>query len=158
MAVRGRKPDPPKLKALKANAARTAGSGPFSTIREAGEPEKPDFVALSPDASRIWDRLVSLLSDRSILSRADEGILACYCLAWCEIAHCTRTLAVEGHTVKNEATGAVKAHPLLGVRSGAETRLSRFASMLGLSPADRGRVTTLEDVADNQDPADKYFA
>jgi len=158
MATRGRKPDPPKLRVLKANAARTVGAGPFASIRSAGEPEKPDFVSNNADASLIWDRLVSLLSDKNILSQADEGVLACYCLAWAEVAECTRALAREGYTVMNEMTGATKAHPLLGVRSGAETRLGRFASMLGLSPSDRGRVTTLEDVARDDDPANRYLS
>lgn len=158
MAKRGRKPDPPQLRVLKANAAKAGGAGPFAGIRTAGEPEKPDFVAGNPEASALWDRLVSLLSDKKILSQADEGILACYCLAWAEVAHCTRVLASEGYMVSNDATGAVKAHPLLGVRSGAQTRLSKFASMLGLSPVDRGRITTLEDVTARDDAAERFFS
>jgi phage terminase small subunit len=35
----------------------------------AGAPEKPDW--LDPVASELWDRLISILADRRVLSRTD---------------------------------------------------------------------------------------
>jgi len=143
---RGRKPDPPELRVLKANFSRTAASGPFAELRDAGEPPKPTAIADCEIASAEWDRLVALLSDRAILSPADAGVLTAYCSAYSTVIRCREELNKSPLTVLS-AGGSLKPNPLLGVLSGAERSLVSFASTLGLSPTDRGRVTTLHDVS-----------
>lgn len=144
---RGRKPDPPELRVLKANAARTAAAGPFAEFRDAGEPPMPKAIADCEIASAEWTRLVSMLSSKAILSPADAGVLTAYCSAYSTVVRCRQELNKSPLTSFNEKSGAVKAHPLLGVLSGAERSLVSFASELGLSPTARGRVTTIQDVS-----------
>jgi P27 family predicted phage terminase small subunit len=143
MAKRGRKPDPPKLRILKANAGRDAG--PFAAVRAGGEPPKPETIAADPIASAIWDRTASLLNDRRVLSPADEGVLVAYCSAFATVVRVREALLGRDLVVTNFKTGAVKAHPLLGVLSGAERSLHSFAGTLGLTPTDRGRVEVIGD-------------
>lgn len=153
---RGRKPAPPKLRVLKANEGRE--SGPFAGLRAAGAPAKPETIADDPVASAIWDRTASLLQDRSILSPADEGILVSYCSVYAQLIEVRAALRGQPLTVVNEESGAMKAHPLLGVKSGLERSLYTFASALGLTPTDRGRVTTIEDVSGGQTPLERLNA
>lgn len=142
---RGRKPDPPELKILKMNASRTVASGPFADLRDAGQPPKPEAIKGCEIASAEWDRLLSLLSERAILSPADLGVLTAYCSAYSTVVRCREELNKSPLTVLS-AGGSLKPHPLLGVLSGAERSLVSFASELGLSPTARGRVTTISDV------------
>ncbi|APW60472.1 P27 family phage terminase small subunit [Paludisphaera borealis] len=154
MAKRGRRPDPPELRIAKQNAGKTYG--PFATIREAGEPDKPETISSDPYASEIWDRLVAMLTDRKILSPADQGIMVAYCSAYSTVVRCRKLLQpkVDPKTgaihdpfvVFNEITGATKANGLLGTLSGAERSLASFASSLGLTPVDRGRAAVIEDL------------
>lgn len=153
---RGRKPAPPKLRVLKANEGRE--SGPFAGLRAAGAPAKPETIADDPVASREWDRVVDLLTDRSVLSPADLGILVSYCSAYSRVVQVRAELLHQPLTVVNEESGVIKAHPLLGVLSGAERSLYTFASALGLTPTDRGRVTTIEDVSGGQTPLERLNA
>ena len=146
MAKAGRKPDPPALRVLKLNAARTAAAGPFAELRDAGEPPKPQAIADCEIASAEWDRLVSLLSERAILSPADLGVLVAYCSAFSTVVRCREELNKSPLTTLS-AGGSLKPHPLIGVLSGAERSLVSFASELGLSPTARGRVTTVHDVS-----------
>lgn len=157
MAKRGRKTETAEEKAAKENARRLAEAGPFATIRGSGRPVKPDSITGCPIASAEWDRLVELLDDRAILAPSDSGVLAAYCSAFSTLVRCRQELNTAGLTSENKRTGAVKAHPLLGVLSGAERSLVSFASELGLSPTARGRVTMVEDLQKTDD-LDEFLA
>lgn len=154
---RGRKPDPPAIRAAKENERRTVAAGPFAELRVAGQPDKPDWIASCSIASAEWDRLIDLLEDRRILSPTDAGVLAAYCSAYSTVARCREELNKSGLTTTNTRSGNVKANALLGVLSGAERSLVSFASELGLSPTARGRVTTVQDV-DQGDELDEFLA
>ncbi len=146
MAKRGRRPDPPELKVLKANAKAVA-VGPWAAIREAGGPEKPETVADDKVASRLWDDLTGTLSDRRILASSDVCILTCLCTAYSRMVNARRIIQQEGFTITNAESGATKAHPMLGVESGAAREVASYCASLGLTPSDRARITTIQDVS-----------
>lgn len=126
-------------------AAPGVDVGPFAVIREGGEPPKPRPIAIDEVASAEWDRCVSLLMDRAILSPADAGILAAYCSAYSTWHRIRLRLDGLDPVVVNEKSGAIKAHPLFGVLSGAESSMARYAAALGMTPTDRGRVEAVDD-------------
>jgi P27 family predicted phage terminase small subunit len=146
VAKRGRKPDPPALRVAKENDARTVLPGPFALLRDGGAPEKPEVIAMDEVASAEWDRLVELLDGRSILSPADLALMTAYCSAWSTMIRCRQELQGQPLTVSNERTGALKAHSLLGTLSGAQSDVVKFAAELGLTPGERGRITTMSDL------------
>lgn len=167
MAQRGRKPDPPALKVLKANQARTIAAGPFAGLRQGGAPDKPETIASDEVASAEWDRLCSMLEDRRILSPADLGILLAYCSAFSTVVRCREILrpkkdpetgkVVDPYLLENEVSGVTKIHPAVGALSGAERSLVSFASELGITPTARGRVTTVEDVDKPESKLSRYI-
>jgi len=130
MAKRGRKPNPPVL-----------------TPDQAGKPTKPATIRQDAHASKLWDFLTKTLAEQEILAPTDGPILTALCSAYSRLIRVREVLAKEGLVVKNEKNGAVKAHPLLGVESGAAGEVHRYASELGLSPTARARVQRIETVA-----------
>ena len=107
MAKRGRKPTPIPLKVARINAE--SAPGPFAFVRQAGSPHRPETISSDPIASEIWDRMVGMLTDRKILSPADEGILISFCSAYSTVVRCRNLLKP---TVDPE-TGKVR-EPILG--------------------------------------------
>jgi len=117
----------------------------------------PETIASDPIAASEWSRLVDMLEDRRTLSPADAGVLAAYCSAWSTLVRCREELAKGGLTTTNVKTGAIKAHALCGVLSGAERSLVSFASELGLSPTSRSRTSQVP-APDEVDPLDEFLA
>lgn len=150
--ARGRKPQPPALKVVSENAQRKVIPGPFAQLREAGSPPKPEAIALDEVANAEWERLATLLPTQ--LSPADLALLTAYCTAWALVVRCLDELRGKPMTVENSKNGGVKTHPLYGTLSSARTDLVRFATELGLTPSERGRVTMLEDLT-NSPPTSK---
>jgi len=147
VAKRGRKPDPPALKLAKLNEG--ADAGPFAAVRRGGEPAKPTTVASDPIANDLWDELTAVLADQRTLAPTDVCILTALCSAYSRLVKAREVLAKEGLTVTTASTGAVKAHPLVGVESGAAREIASYCSELGLSPTARGRVKTIEDLEED---------
>ncbi|WP_165073307.1 phage terminase small subunit P27 family [Paludisphaera rhizosphaerae] len=148
MPARGRKP----------KRKTGASNRPFSGVDAVGAPPKPAIIADDVDASGEWDRVCQLLTDNQVLSPADLGILVAYCSAYSTVARCRRELAFEPMLVHNSKTGAIKTHPLYNTLSAAEGALARYAGVLGLTPADRGRVEALDNSDAEASKLDKLNA
>ena len=73
-----------------------------------GIPDKPDW--LDPIASEEWDRLVAILTERRVLSRADGMALALLCSTYGSWRTAVSELAKAGPTTET-ATGAPKQSP-----------------------------------------------
>ena len=131
MAARGRKPQPPQL------PPELGG----------GAPDKPQTIAQDPVASALWDDLVNDLAAARVIAPSDAPILAALCSAYSRFCKAREILAASEWVSVNERTGAVKAHPLLGVEAGAAGEIKTYASELGLSPTARARIQKVEDNA-----------
>lgn len=134
MASRGRKPALLKL----------------PTSQGGGKPTKPKTIRDDEVASKLWDALVKDLVAASILAPSDGPVLAALCSAFSRFVRCREILATEDWVIVNDSTGAVKAHPLLGVEAGAANEINRYASELGLSPTARARITRVADESKEQ--------
>jgi len=149
MAKRGRKPAPPKLRLAKLNAG--AEPGLFAETRQAGQPPKPETVKSDAIASRLWDELVAMLDGQRTLAPTDVCILTSLCSAYSRLVQARKVIAKEGLTVTNIVSGGTKAHPLLGVESGAAREVATYCSELGLTPTARGRIKTIDDIEEEDD-------
>lgn len=103
-----------------------------------GAPEPPDWLA--GEARAAWDRLVPMLMERGVLTRADASALACLSIAWGRLAEAEAVIAREGLTVTT-ITGGVKQHPAVQISAAAWGQVVRGCALFGLDPADRSSVT-----------------
>jgi P27 family predicted phage terminase small subunit len=131
MAQRGRKPNPV-----------TAPLNP----EQCGAPIKPDTIKDDPIALRLWDYLCLTLSAQRTLSPTNGPILLALCSAYSRMIQIRDILKVESFVVRNDKTGATRAHPLLATEAGAAAEVAKYSAMLGLTPTSRHRIGHLESV------------
>lgn len=98
---------------------------------------------LSKDGKAEWRRVVPILVERRILTRADLGSLENYCVAIGQVREMERHLQGHGHVV--EVEGVMKRNPAVGIQSDAMTRARLLAAELGLTPVSRSRPAIRED-------------
>jgi P27 family predicted phage terminase small subunit len=107
---------------------------------------------LSKDAAAEWRRVVPILVERRILTRADLGSLENYCTATGQVREMERHLQEFGHVV--DVDGVMKRNPAVGIQSDAMTRARLLAAELGLTPVSRSRPAIREAGDDADDPLD----
>lgn len=95
---------------------------------------------LTKGAKAEWARVVTLLDAAKLLTEADRTSLALYCTAVDRAQRAERQVEREGMTLKNPTTGAIHAHPLLGVAKEARAQALRYGCEFGLTPASRGKM------------------
>lgn len=139
MAVGGRKPTPPHLKAMNGNPGRR----PIPENEPdfvPGEISPPDWVHDSVyrvDFLREWERVVAQLRDWGTMGAVNQGALEGICLLYAQFVRAGKI---------GEATEARQSFD--GYRKG----LNEF----GLTPATKGRSGAKGGLKSN-DPADKFF-
>jgi P27 family predicted phage terminase small subunit len=118
-----------------------------------GAPDKPDW--LDPIAAEEWDRLISLLTERRVISRADGMALELLCLTYALWRAVVSAMAESGPTTET-GSGTFKASP----ESIAADRLGRqllaWLREFGLTPASRHSVTPIVDVV--ADPLGEFLS
>jgi P27 family predicted phage terminase small subunit len=152
MGNRGPQPTPTaKLK--------LSGSWLAAAREKAGEPRLPTAIPDVPAdvggdrlAKRFWCETAPLLHRMGVLTAADAGVLAQYCLSRAELLRATRALRRckydRGTNERRRMSADV-----------AELRgaVLRFGAKLGLSPADRTSLRA-EKHADASDPMERLLA
>ncbi|MBN9470200.1 MAG: phage terminase small subunit P27 family [Bosea sp.] len=109
-------------------------------IRKVPAPPKD----MSTEAKAEWRRVMPVLVERRVLSKADIAACERYCEATGDIAIARARIRLDGDYMEN-SRGELKRHPaFVTVReSAAEAR--RWAAELGLTPASRSRAGAHED-------------
>lgn len=124
----------------------------------AGMPDKPSSVSLAKIASAEWDRISALtvLKNARVITVQDGPILEATCCAYALWRQAWDVLQSEGLTYETtNTTGGlvIKKRPEAEIESSAWTRYVNGLTHFGLSPATRGKVSTIDD-AQAQDPAE----
>lgn len=112
---------------------------------------------LSKDAAAEWRRVVPILVERRILTRADLGSLENYCTAIGQVREAERHIQEHGivfTAMKETADGGLvpiglRRNPAVGVQSDAMTRARLLAAELGLTPVSRSRPTIRSEAEDD---------
>lgn len=139
--MKGRKPQPTALKLARGNPGKRplpASEPKFTSA--AGEPP----AWLSDGGRAIWFRVVPELKSLGLLTRVDEESLATYCEASDVFARASKQLQVDGLTIVDPQSGAMKKHPAATVASAAAATIRQFAAEFGFSPSARVRLKTPE--------------
>lgn len=83
---------------------------------------------------RLWTAGQAWLSPQT-----DLDVLTMLCRAYDEQAHHERVLEEDGRYVKGQRGGLV-AHPAVAMLRGVQDRITRWQSLCGFTPSDRGRL------------------
>jgi P27 family predicted phage terminase small subunit len=103
----------------------------------------PRVPAWLPDEGKAeWRRVLPLLMERGILSRADLSTLASYCAAFGTVQQCQQILNAEGLVV--EGTQGMKGHPASQIQHRAQSQMRQYAAELGLTPVSRSRAAVVD--------------
>lgn len=151
----GRPPKPTALKLLQGNPGRRA-LPQNEPVPPAGAIELPR--PLQGNALAVWQRLVPILQEMRVLSRADVEKLAMACEAEGDyldlrarikkVGRIYRTITVTGSTV-------YRPRPEVAMCSEAFRRADRILSEFGLSPSTRSKVQAI--VEQDADPFDAFL-
>jgi P27 family predicted phage terminase small subunit len=133
---RGRTPKPTRLKILQGTFRPDRAQSDEMSV-PIGTPSAPDV--LNKTALAEWERLVPILSASRVLTEADRGTLASYCMAWARWVEAEKILTSKGMTTTSPK-GYEMQRPEVSIASNAQKAMERLASHLGLSPAARTRV------------------
>ncbi len=134
---RGRPPKPTKQKALAGNPGKRQlnhSEPEFDSITSA---EAPDY--LDEVATEAWTHYCPLLCSRKILTPADLHNLESFCVAYSGFRR-SHDVA-NGQITLMQDNGTVKKHPALGAANEFANQMRSFGALLGLSPADRSKIS-----------------
>jgi P27 family predicted phage terminase small subunit len=139
MPSRGRPPKPTKLKLVEGNPGKRA-------LRQ--EPKPPPSRPVKPAwlpagiAKGEWDRVTPILDELGVLSVLDRTALATYCIAVAGIKAATDDLRIRGYLIPSaREDGALIKNPSNQLLRDYAKLVAQFSAMLGMSPADRVRLT-----------------
>lgn len=153
MGQRGPQPKPTESKLLEGTFRKDRA--PKNEARPAIEaPPCPEW--LDDDARAEWDRIVPQLLSLRLLSQPDLAELVGYCLAFSEVAYCTRFITANGRTVERPGQTPA-ARPEVAMLYKALEKLRQYASDFGMSPASRSRVEAGPPAEKSKDTAKDFL-
>ena len=135
--MKGRKPLP------------TAAPKPGQMTPAPGRPARPPHV--TGEAAAEWDRLAEELDLAGVLTTADRGALAMYCIAWARWVKATEQVAKLGEIVAAPKTKVPMPNPWLPVANKAHEQMAKLGAEFGLTPSSRCRISTPEQTKDAPD-------
>lgn len=94
---------------------------------------------LGPMAQQEWDRIVSELTSKGVLSSFDRGPLAVYCNAYAQYFEAMEEVQKYGAMIKSPNGYPVQS-PYLSVANKHADTMIRIASEFGFTPASRSRI------------------
>lgn len=94
---------------------------------------------LGPAARQEWDRIVSELTSKGVLSSFDRGPLAVYCNAYAQYFEAMQEVQKYGAMIKSPNGYPVQS-PYLAVANRHADTMVRIASEFGFTPASRSRI------------------
>lgn len=98
---------------------------------------------LGPAARQEWDRIVSELTSKGVLSSFDRGPLAVYCNAYAQYFEAMQEVQKYGAMIKSP-NGYLVQSPYLAVANRHADTMVRIASEFGFTPASRSRIFTFK--------------
>lgn len=147
--MRGRKPLPTKLKAIRGNP----GKRPLNRREPRANPEIPECPPhLDAEAKAEWKRMAKQLHGLGILAKIDRAVLAAYCACWSRWVQAEAKVIEFGLIMVSKTGGGMFQNPYLSVANRAMEQMSRIAAEFGMTPSGRARL----DVEPAPPPADPF--
>lgn len=135
--MRGRKPKPTELKKLSGNP----GKRKLPEHEPALPIEAPDMPAwLDDEAQAEWNRIIPLLQEMRILTKAYRAALAAYCETWSTYVRAAESVMETGGEIVRSPSGFPIQNPYASVRNTAKKQLMLIAAEFGLTASAKPRV------------------
>lgn len=140
----GPKPKPPELKRLLGNPGRRPLPVPPEVVSGAvlAGPVPPYPPGLKKAGKTAWERLWRAGS-RWLSQDSDVGLLVRLAEAWDEREELRRIIRREGRFARG-SMGQTVTHPAVEQVRALETLITRYESLCGFTPSDRGRLGLTE--------------
>jgi P27 family predicted phage terminase small subunit len=151
----GRNAKPTALKRLQGNPGKRKLNDAEPTP-PTGAPTMPDW--LDKEAKCEWVRIVPILEEMGLLSRADEKALAAYCSSFAQWVAADKMIVKHGPlVVERLSTGSrLKINPAVRVKSDALKLMKSFLIEFGLTPASRSRLSVSKG-EEASDPFEEFL-
>jgi|SRR5215467_320504 len=117
------------------------------------EPEMP--YPLPDGAKKHWRRLAPQLLKERVLTLLDGDTLAALCIALWQLQDAVAEIKTEGQVLGYD--GRPIANPAVKIAFECLRRVQSLAAEFGMSPASRGRVSTVGKT-DEEDPLEKLLS
>ena len=141
--IRGPKPKPTALRRMQGNPGKR-GYNHAEPHPPEGVPDCPSH--LNAAARAEWDRLAHVLHNMGVVTLADRAALAAYCQCYGRWVEAEEKLQITPMLLKT-ATGYVQQSPWLSIANKQLELMGRFMTELGLTPASRSRIATIDPTA-----------
>lgn len=142
----GRRPQPTALRVLRGNP----GKRRYNKNEPVMPPIEQDFevppVELQADAVACdeWRRVVKLLRDAKVITKAERAVVIALCQQWSRYLEASASIAKAGLVVKGPGGGPIT-NPYLRISDTALAHCQRMWAELGLTPSSRSKVSTVQD-------------
>jgi len=110
---------------------------------------------MSPDAARVWRRVMLDFGATGIITAVDAPLLRAYCEAVARYVSAARDLAATGALIRGARRGDLIKNPLHQIARDNVDLMVRLARELGLSPGSR---EGFRNPAGSADPLDAWMA
>ena len=134
--MRGRKPTPDAIKALKGNPGKRRMASPVQAVG-CERPTCPRH--LDKTARAEWRRMAKSLSSLGLLAATDRAALAAYCLAYSRWVAAEKEIA-NGRLVLTTSNGNSVQNPFLAIANKSMEQMVKLLSEFGMTPTSRSRI------------------
>jgi P27 family predicted phage terminase small subunit len=149
--MRGRKPLPTQIKALRGNPGKRALNHSEPKPDASSVPRAPRW--LNEIGKQEWRRRAGELYRLGLLTRLDQTALAAYCDCYATWRAARDQIAAQGLTIFNAAGIPIK-HPAVTVREKAVEQMKQYLSEFGMTPSSRSRIKLPDQKTD--DPFEQW--
>ena len=131
----GRRPTPTAIRKLAGMKSKPVSGEPIPTK---GHPACP--IHLTGEARAEWNRLTDELDSMGLLSTADRGVIALYCISWQRWCKAETQLNSMGEIVAAPKTKSPMQNPWLSIANKAHEQCHKLMAEIGLSPSARTKI------------------
>lgn len=133
--MRGRKPDPTKVKVMKGNPGKRPLNKdepqPEGTLKE-----PPEWF--DKEHKEVWNRALSCCP-KGLMRKLDWSVLEVWVCAYIQHKEAAELLRSEPYLVET-VNGGVRANPLVAIQRTAAQTLIKTAEQMGFTPSSRSRI------------------
>jgi P27 family predicted phage terminase small subunit len=152
--MRGRKPQPTRLRVLRGNPGKHPYNEKEPTPTVLANAPPPDW--LDGEAKAEWERIAPMLGRLHLITETDLNALAAYCEAWATWKTATQQIRKWGMVLKSPDGDIPKVSPYVKIAHNALLQMRGLLIEFGMTPSSRARIKTVDPQPAVAAPAGKW--